>query len=431
MIVDQTRRQILGSAAAMLAAGVTQPAIGAAPTRRAFPKGFLWGTATAAHQVEGNNVNSDWWILENVPGTIVREPSGDACDHYNRYPQDIALIAGLGLGSYRFSIEWARVEPAPGLFSTVQLDHYRAMLAECRRRGLHTVVTLHHFTSPNWLCRQGGFENPETIAAFARYAERVIRHCGDLIDVVCTFNEANLNFADFMPADTLRPMLTAAAGGAPRWRSYLFDRSSISKPIVQACHVKARAAIKAIRPDLPIGLTLAMSDIQDAPNAPGFGKAERSKRYDGWLTAAREDDFVGVQNYTRERYDAKGGVEPPAGAVRTQIGQEYYPAALAGAVRYAAEVSRRPIYVTENGIGIEDDRIRARYIQEALVGLQQCITTGVDVRGYWHWSALDNFEWTFGYGPKFGLVAVDRSTQRRTIKGSAGILSQIVRRNSV
>jgi beta-glucosidase len=150
MVMEKlTRRAVMGAMVATVGAAAppARSATRTSPTR-AFPKGFLWGTATAAHQVEGNNRNSDWWLLETVPGTIIKEPSGMACDHYRLYPQDIARIAALGLGSYRFSIEWARIEPVAGQYDKAALDHYRDMLAACRRHGLHTVVTLHHFTSP-------------------------------------------------------------------------------------------------------------------------------------------------------------------------------------------------------------------------------------------------------------------------------------------
>jgi beta-glucosidase len=426
------RRSLLAAGGAALVASASAANTGEGKPRR-FPTDFILGTATAAHQVEGNNVNNDWWLLENAPGTLVREPSLDACDHYHRYPEDIALIADLGLRSYRFSIEWARVEPVRGRYSKAELDHYRAMLLECRLRGLKTVVTLHHFTSPAWQAGAGGFENPETVAWFGAYAEQVIRHCGDLIDVVCTINEANLSFSDFLPLTRLSPMLVGAAtrAGSTGFRSFLFDDSRKSRPIVRACHAAARKAIKALRPDLPVGLTLAMSDIQDAPGSPGAGAAERSKRYDVWLEAARGDDFVGVQNYTRERFSGSGSVPPPEGTIRSQLNQEYYPDGLANAVRYAAKVARVPVYVTENGIGIEDDKIRVRYIEEALIGLHAAIQDGVDVRGYWHWSAMDNFEWLFGFTPKFGLIAVDRSTQRRAPKPSAAVLGAIARRNYV
>ncbi|UAK26651.1 family 1 glycosylhydrolase [Sphingomonas nostoxanthinifaciens] len=413
----------------MLAAGAA--AIGSAASKGAdaaptAPKGFLWGCATAAYQVEGNNLNSDNWLLETLPGTPFREKSGDACDHYHRFEQDIALFAQLGFNSYRFSIEWARVEPLPGLFSTAELDHYRAVLLACRKHGLKTVVTLHHFTSPLWFACQGGFQSEAAIVLFARYAERTIRHCGDLIDHLCTFNEANLSFSGFVPAQPLM-QAAAAATNAPHFSSFLFDDVAISKPIVRACHRAARRAAKGIWPDLPVGLTLAMADIQSVPPDGPYGASKRAEMYDVWLDEARADDFVGVQTYTRELYGAQGRVEPAAGTVRTQIGQEYYPQALEGTVRYAAGRARVPVIVTENGIGIEDDKIRIAYIEAALAGLRRAMADGCDVRGYMHWSAMDNFEWLFGYAPKFGLIAVDRATQIRQPKPSAYMLGKIAR----
>ena len=157
-----------------------------------FPKNFLWGTATAAHQVEGNNVNSDVWLIEHIPGTPYKEPSGDACDHYHRYRSDIAMLAELGFNAYRFSIEWARIEPEEGEFSFAELEHYRDMLLACHEHNLTPIVTFHHFSSPRWLLKRGGWESDETPDRFARYCERATKHLGDLIGVGCTLNEANL-----------------------------------------------------------------------------------------------------------------------------------------------------------------------------------------------------------------------------------------------
>ena len=157
-----------------------------------FPQNFLWGVATAGHQVEGNNVNSDIWFLEHLPGTIFAEPSGDAVDHYHRYREDIALIAGLGFSTYRFSLEWARIEPEEGHFSVAELDHYKRVLETCLEHGLTPVVTFHHFASPLWLLRSGGWEGKRTPELFARYCDRVMAHLGDLIGVACTLNEPNL-----------------------------------------------------------------------------------------------------------------------------------------------------------------------------------------------------------------------------------------------
>lgn len=415
-----SRRETL---AAMVASAVA-PAT-PAMARDVGKTSFLMGAATAAHQVEGNNVNSDCWLLETLPGSVFKQPSGDACDHYHRFADDIGMLAKLGFNSYRFSIEWARIEPSPGAFSAAELGHYREVLETCRRHGLKTVVTLHHFTSPRWFAAQGGFEQPTAVALFARYADYVVSRLSGLIDHLCTFNEANLSFGP------QRAMIAAAAKatGSPLFSSFLFDDTTRSKPIIRACHAAARRAVKAVAPALPVGLTLAMSDIQAADGAShAAADAARSAAYDVWLEAARNDDFVGVQTYTRELYDASGRVDPPAGAIRTQIGQEYYPAAIEGTVRYAARVAKVPILITENGIGIEDDRLRISYIDGALAAVDRCRASGIDIRGYLHWSALDNFEWLFGYDPKFGLISVDRATQRRLPKPSAYYLGAIAQK---
>lgn len=420
------RRDIFGGLGTMLAAewsGVSAAFAPPAPIRRPWPRDFLWGVATAAHQVEGNNLNSDCWLLETLPGTPFKERSGDALDHYHRFETDIALIASLGFGAYRFSIEWARIEPLPGQFSPAEIAHYGAVLDCCRRHGLKTVVTLHHFTSPLWFAADGGFENPAAAERFARYAERIALDLGDRIDWLCTFNEVNLHFGP-------KPDLMAAAAkatGSDHFACFLFDNAARSKPVLRQSHNAARAAIKAVRPNIPVGMTLAISDIQNPPGQVGLADVIRRALYDQWLTLARSDDFVGVQTYTREVWGKSGKLPIPDGIAETQIGQEFYPAALGGAVRYAAAMAKVPILVTENGVGIEDDAMRIRYIDGALESLHGCMTDGIDVRGYIHWSAIDNFEWLYGYGPKFGLVAVDRLTQKRTPKPSAHFLGHIAR----
>ncbi|WP_097093787.1 glycoside hydrolase family 1 protein [Novosphingobium sp. Chol11] len=387
--------------------------------------GFLWGAATAAHQVEGNNINSDIWLLEALPGTPFKERSGDACDHFSRYDDDIALLAKLGLNTYRFSIEWARVEPDEGLFSAAMLAHYGRVLDSCRRHGVVPMVTLHHFTSPRWFAAKGGFENPEAPGLFARYARRVVEAVGDRIDWLCTINEANLTFA---PVPSLLKA-AAQATGSDTFSTFLFSNLSKSKPIVRDCHAAARAAIKDVRRDLPVGYTLAIDDIQDAPGVSGRAARLNSALYDVWLTAAREDDFIGVQNYSRKVLGDRGFVMPQTGALGPE-GKDFYPASLGGAVRYAASVAKVPVVVTENGIGTADDTIRVRHMDGALASLRNAIKDGVEVRGYIHWSFLDNFEWLSGYGEQFGLVAVDRASQQRIVKPSARYLGKVARAGS-
>lgn len=159
---------------------------------RRFPEGFVWGTATAAHQVEGGNWNNDWWAWEHTPGSPCQEPSGDACDHWHRYPEDIRLCADLGFGAYRFSLEWSRIEPEDGEFSRAALDHYRRMCATCREHDLEPIVTFHHFTTPRWVAARGGWTEPSTSDRFARFCERAAAHLGDVIARACTLSEPNI-----------------------------------------------------------------------------------------------------------------------------------------------------------------------------------------------------------------------------------------------
>lgn len=421
-----SRRHFLAASTAGFSSLVFAPPTVEAKPNRSWPSGFLWGAGTAAHQVEGGNSNSDIWLVESLPESGFAERSGEACDHYTHYDSDIGMVAALGYNTFRFSVEWARVEPQQGEFSLEALRHYRAVLEACRRRNLKTVVTLFHFTSPLWLAKKGGFLNPEVPALFARFAAKVVDYCGDLIDWISTINEANMSFRDYVPPPVVERLLNAAssASNCSQFGTFLFDDVALSKPIVKQAHIAARAAIKRVNSRLPVGLTLAIQDVQDVPDASGEGHRMRSILYDSWLQLARGDDYVGVQNYTRLLFGKNGLVAPPVNAPVSQLRQEIYPASLGNAVSYAAEIAKVPVLVTEHGIGTEDDRQRIKFIEQSLAGLRQAISKGIDVRGYLHWSLLDNYEWAMGYGPKFGLVAVDRKTQRRQPKRSAFALAR-------
>ena len=401
-----------------------------------FPKDFLWGTATAAHQVEGNNINSESWVLEHLPNTIYKEPSGDACDHYHRYPEDIALLAKLGFNAYRFSIEWARIEPEEGEFSCAELEHYRRMLATCHEHGIKPVVTLHHFTSPRWLMPYGGWLDEKTPDRYCRYAEKVSKHLGDLIGVACTFNEPNLpillsKMLPFNIQSTPFWKNAAQAFGVTPERLGLFQFVTNPKmwDIVFDAHRRATEILRAGAGDFPIGLTLALLDVQSAEN--GEEKAAEFKRdmSENYLERLGGDDFVGVQTYSRMIVGPNGVIPPGADVEKNQAGEEYYPEAIGGTVRHAAQVGGIPVIVTENGLSSEDDSRRLEYYQRALNSVASAMQDGIDVRGYFAWSLMDNFEWVSGYGPKFGIVAVDRSTQKRTPKPSGQWLGNVAREN--
>jgi beta-glucosidase len=380
----------------------------------------MWGTATAAHQVEGGNLNNDWWAWEHAPGTPCEQPSGDACDHLWRYPSDIAMLAELGFRSYRFSLEWSRIEPEDGEFSRAALDHYRRLTGTCWSHGITPVVTFHHFTTPRWLASQGGWTKPETADRFARFCERAVAHLGDELGMACTINEPNI-------VSLMGWMMGLFPPGAQRD----LDGYVRANDTLIAAHKKAVDVLRGGPGDFPVGLTLAMGDWAAEPGYEARIDEYRRVHEDQYLETARGDDFVGVQAYSRTRVGADGVIGPERGVEVLPMGYEYWPAAAEAAVRHAADVARVPIYVTENGIGTDDDDQRIRYLRDSLAGVARTIEDGLDVRGYFHWSALDNFEWAFGYRMRFGIIAVDRETQARTPKPSAHWLSEIVRTNQI
>lgn len=382
---------------------------------RQFPEGFLWGASTAAHQVEGNNVNSDWWVREHAPGTDLPEPSGDAADSYHRYPEDIALLASLGMNSYRFSIEWARIEPERGFVSKAQLAHYRRMVDTCREHGLTPSVTLHHFTHPRWFARAGGWRNPEAPALFERFTEIALPVLGDDVEWVCTINEPNMVA---MTRGEEGTEMTASRLPAPD--------PQITDALIEA-HRRSRGVLAQL-PQVRSGWSVATQAYHAAPGAEEATKAYGYPREDIFLDAAKGDDWIGVQGYLRTFVDPQGNPLPvPEGAETTLTGWEYFPPAIGIGIRNAWErTGGVPVVVTENGIATQDDARRIDYTHDALVGVHDAMADGIDVRGYLHWSALDNYEWG-SYAPTFGLIAWDRDTFERTPKPSAHWLGEVAR----
>jgi len=427
----------------MLAAAASALAAPAAPAMArgdagAFPQGFLWGAATAGHQVEGNNVNSDVWVLENVKPTIFSAQSADADNSLELWATDLDLVKTLGLTTYRFSLEWPRIEPEPGLWSIAMLYHYKRIIDGCRERGLTPFVTFNHYTTPRWFAARGGWTNPAAPAQFADFCDRAARHLGSNIGYATTLNEPNimriLRFV--LPPFVLegqRAMLEAAAKACA---STTFvagnavnpeDVDVMTQHLLEG-HKLGRAAIKAVRSDLPVGVSLSMFDDQ-AVGATTRRDAVRKELYGVWLDAVKGDDFLGVQNYERALWGPDGKLPPPKDAKLNFTGAEVYAPSLAGAVRYAHEATGLPIIVTEHGVGTDDDTVRAELIPAALGHLKKAMDEGVPVKGYIHWSLLDNFEWISGFKGHLGLCSVDRTTFVRTPKPSAAILAAIARRN--
>lgn len=418
-------------------------------------KDFLIGAATAAHQVEGNNIHSDYWAQEQLPHTSFAEPSGLACDHYNRFEEDIKLLAEAGLNAYRFSVEWARIEPEEGKFDEQEIEHYRKVIRCCKAHGVEPIVTLHHFTSPVWLIRKGGWEAESTIEDFRRYAAFVTEQLGGELKYICTINEANMglqlaaiakrfqlmaqqaaknaksaegtvqvgmNFEKMMENMKFAAMENAQVFCTPQPQIFVSSRTPEGDRLVMRAHQAAKEAIKALYPNIKVGVTLSMHDLQALPGGERFAEAAWDEEFRHYLPYIRDDDFLGVQNYTRTQYGPEGQLPCPAGAELTQMDYEFYPEALEHVIRKVHEDFKGDLIVTENGVAVSDDSRRVEFIRRALRGVENCLADGIPVKGYMYWSLMDNFEWQKGFSMTFGLIAVDRATMERKPKESLAFL---------
>lgn len=403
---------------------------------------YLIGASTAGHQVEGNNIHSDFWAMEQMEHSTFKEPSLDCVDHYNRYKEDIDLMKNAGLNTYRFSIEWARIEPEKNKFDINEINHYKDMILYCRQNGIEPVITLHHFASPKWLIVEGGWEAESTIEYFGRYTKYVIEHLGSLLKYVCTINEANMGLQlAHIIKDRMAAMSNAQVGfqlpveffkageeakkvfgGVADVNHFLNQRTEKGDEIISRCHVKAREVIKSIHPEIQVGITFSLHDLQVLPGGEELAKTEWDEELLHYLPYIKDDDFVGVQNYTRKILGPNGKIKTDPDAEMTDMGYEFYPQALENIIRSVYRDTKLPIFITENGISTKDDNQRVRFIEIALKGVDACVTDGIPIIGYAHWSLLDNFEWMLGYAQRFGLIAVDRKTQKRYPKPSLEVL---------
>ena len=405
-----------------------------------LPKDFIWGTATAAHQVEGNNKNSDFWLLENTKNTTFVEPSGIACDQWNKYEEDIDLMADNSIQSYRLSIEWARIQPSEGDFSQEAIDHYKKVLDYCHSKNVKTCVTYQHFTSPLWFTAKGGWEKSKNVDLYIRYAEKITKELGDYSDMICTINEANLTscFAHSFPSypaggmKTLMPFVSEAAKSCgstlENFGPFLFGHPFKIRDCMMEAHVKSFPVIKEnLNNNQPVGITLSIMDYQCVEGGESVRDEAHKESVDVCLDQTKNDDFIGIQTYTRHTFGPDGIITPNLKTSDMLVmGYEYYPESLENVLRYVSPKINCPMIVTENGIGTDDDQQRINYMTTALEGLQRCIDDGLDIRGYFYWSFLDNFEWLFGYKPRFGLVSVDRDTLERKGKTSLEFYKSII-----
>ncbi len=425
-----------------------------AEATHSFPPSFLWGTATAGYQVEGNSLNTDWWEWEQGVGRIAQgHKSARACDWWEgrRWREDFDRAAGDGHAALRMSVEWSRVEPTPARWDEDALDHYRQMILGLRERGLEPLVTLHHFVNPRWVAERDAWETGEAVTLFERYTRKVVKALGEHVRLWCTINEPNVYL-----------MFGWLKGLWPPGKHDLRLVPQVAQNILKA-HAAAYHAIHALQPDARVGLAIHVRPIE--PAHPGF-------RPDAWAArtqfnlfsglfpdaiqtgrlrqalgpsvrvpqAKGTQDYFGLNYYTAElaRFDLTNPGELftrrsfPPDAEPDDEGQwtAAYPPGFYQALKWAC-MQGLPIYVTENGVGDAADRMRPRYILTHLRELWKAVNFNWGVRGYFYWSLVDNFEWERGWTHRFGLYALDTETLARSPRRSAQLYAEICRSSSI
>lgn len=420
-----------------------------------FPDNFLWGTASSAHQVEGNNANNDWWAFEQQPDAIwYGDRSGLACDWWRNAERDFDLMTEMGHNTHRLSVEWSRIEPEESVYDPAAITRYREMLAGLRQRGIEPMVTLFHFSTPLWLARQGGWRNPAAIVHFRRFVRHTVQQLGDLVTLWCTINEPAVYTAfayllgEHAPGEESLPLCLR-----------------VLRHLLQA-HGAAYRVIRALDGSAKVGLVKNVQIFE--PLAPRDRAAARmagilDRIFNGLVLQAVQDgrmgfplglgfttqgplvdslDFWGLNYYTRRQVDLSrlgdgllDMLQPMPGAEISDCGRygtygEVYPAGMYRTLKRMAGLGK-PIYITENGLPDADDDQRPRFLLTHLAQVQRASAEGVDVRGYYHWSFTDNFEWAEGWSLRFGLVALDEATQARDPRPSAQLYSQIIQANAI
>jgi beta-glucosidase len=399
---------------------------------------FLWGTATAAYQIEGGNFNNDWWEWERSGHIKGGDSAQVACDSWNHWRDDLDASDWLGANAYRFSVEWSRLEPEEGRFNEAALARYLDMLQEMKKRGIEPVLTLHHFTLPLWLARRGGCESADFAQAFARFCSFVVPILGPLVRWWVTINEPNVVAA-----------LGYLYGVFPPGVKSLGRTRIVMRNLILA-HAAGYRIIKKVRSDAQISIALNMLNatpaspaLQDRLAARLIDQAYHRSFLDACTSgkvglpmtlagripeAARTMDYIGLNYYTRNYFALrlKGGlVEVRKQVSRSDMDQEMYPQGFYQALKEVGSYGL-PVMVTEHGIADREDRWRAGYLRECLDWMKKAMSEGVQVTGYLHWSLLDNFEWNEGYSQRFGLFQVDFKTLLRTPRPSAAAYREII-----
>jgi beta-glucosidase len=426
---------------------------------RVFPRGFHWGAATSAHQVEGGNRANDWWRFEQTPGHVRGgDVSGDACRHAERFADDFDLAAADGHTMHRLSLEWSRIEPERGRVDAAAVAHYRAVLEALRARRLEPCVTLSHFTLPLWVADRGGWESRETLARFGEFARLCAREYGGLVDWWCTVNEPEV-YAFRAYSEGVWPPGERDDSAALAVMAHLLEAHALAARVLReedrrdadgdghATRVgfaKHLVTLEPARAWSPFDVLRAR--LEDAVFNQAVLRAPATGVIDLGIPGARgvkrevpgladSLDWIGLNYYTRwgVRMFAPDPHVARAGAPRTDLGWELHPRGFEDAIARAHRVTGAPVLVTENGFADERDAFRPRALVEHVVAMARALERGVPVLGYLHWSLLDNFEWAEGFHGRFGLYRVDFSDPAlpRTRTRSADLFARIARANAV
>lgn len=392
-----------------------------------FPRGFFWGTAVSAYQVEGGIESNDWAAAARrglVP------PARRACDFWNRYEHYLDLAKSLGTNAFRFSIEWARVEPHEGEWDDAALEHYRTMIEAMRARALEPFVTLWHFTLPQWVAERGGWANPRTVEWFGAYVRRAAESLKDSVRYWLIINEPSVVLSQGYLQGTFPP------GKRFAFREYLSSRRNLTRAVIDAATV-----LHTINPACMVGSAFNIGVVEPARawNPGDVVAARLLRRFDDReFIASVSDvlDFIGLNYYMKLRVCAyllpRPTVRPyvPAGKPVSDLGWEIFPEGLTRVLHELRARFAKPIIVTENGIADAGDDLRPSFLRDHLRAVAMARAAGVDVRGYFHWSLMDNFEWAYGFGPRFGLYEMDYDLMEATERKSAAVYRALIRAHS-
>ncbi len=399
-----------------------------------FPKNFLWGAATSAHQVEGGNVNNDWWRWEQLGKIKDSSVSGKACDHYRLFEDDFKIARKMGHNVHRLSIEWSRIEPSPGKWNLGEIDHYRKVLNSLKENNMKTMVTLHHFTNPLWFADLGGWENKKSAFYFSRFAEFIAKKLGDKIDFWITINEPGVYVSKgYLEEDW------------PPERRSIFAARRVTNNMIkahQSVYQKIHQILKERNNNALVGI--AKNNIFYEPyckyNPLDIFLVSILRYLTNFLflnSIKKELDFIGLNYYFHYKLrfnllKVKNNFVEIKNDDKevSDFGWEIYPRGIYKVLKELKKYNK-PIFITENGVADRSDIHRTKFILEHLKEIHRAIQDGVDVRGYFHWSLLDNFEWKEGFKMRFGLIKVDFKNYQRRVRKSAKVFAEICKNNSL